>query len=216
MKALLTVLTILISSSVMAQNTTKRVLMMVSEGFYASEYYKPLKEFKKAGFHITTATKYKRAINPDERQLATDPAIKGDITFKEINIDDYDAIVFAGGNGAWEDFFPNKDVHRALTHFMNSTKLVALLCSATGLLGVANNLDGMGTPLAAGRNVTGYKRVEGLLTQLGHVNYSEGEKDKPYVVVDGNLITGRDPLFSELFAKMIVKQLLTRASEHKD
>ncbi len=204
---LMTLLTFLSIACSMAQTQPKRVLMMVSEGFFAPEYYKPLAAFKKQGYKITTATKYNRATKPDERQIKTHAAVIPDITFNQINVDNYDAIVFAGGNGAWEDFFPNTDVHKALTNFFKADKLVALLCSSTGLLGLANNLDGKGTPLAEGRNVTGYKRVEGLLVHLGKVNYSKGDESKPYVVVDGNLITGRDPISSELYAKKIIDYL---------
>jgi putative intracellular protease/amidase len=207
MKGLVVFLTMMIMGSCMADTNTKRVLMMVSEGFYAPEYFVPLEAFKKAGFKITTATKYKRATRPDERQVSTYPSVNADITFKEINVSDYDAIVFAGGNGAWEDFFPNQNVHNALTGFMKEKKIVALLCSSTGLLGVANNLSGDGQPIAEGRNVTGYKRVKGLLVQLGKVNYSAGVKGQPHVVVDGNLITGRDPISSELFARTVVNNL---------
>jgi putative intracellular protease/amidase len=196
-----------LSTIASANQAPKRILMMVSEGFYAPEYYIPLKALKDAGHKITTATKYSRPINPDERQIKTYPAIIADITFKDIDYKDYDAIVFAGGNGAWEDFFPNSDVHKALTNFMSNNKVVGLLCSSTGLLGVANNLDGMSTPLAQGRNVTGYKRVKGILTELGKVNYLAGEAGKPFVVVDGNLVTGRDPISSELFAQKVIEAL---------
>lgn len=205
MKALIMIVSLTISMSSIA--APKKVLMMLSEGFYAPEYYVPLEEFKKAGFEITTATKYARATRPDERQINSYPAVMGDITFKEIDVNNYDAIVFAGGNGAWEDFFPNEDVHKALTDFMNKGKLVALLCSSTGLLGVANNLSGSGAPIAAGRKVTGYKRVKGLLVELGNVDYNPGIEGKPFVVVDGNLVTGRDPISSEMFAKTIVEKL---------
>jgi len=207
MKSVIVFLVMIIMGSSMADTNTKEVLMMISEGFYAPEYYVPLEAFKKAGFKITTATKYKRATRPDERHVSTYPSVNADITFKEINVSDYDAIVFAGGIGAWEDFFPNVDVHIALTKFMRKNKLVALLCSSTGLLGVANNLSGEGKPIAFGKNVTGYKRVKGLLIQMGKVNYSAGVKGKPHVVVDGNLITGRDPISSELFAKTVVDNL---------
>jgi len=185
----------------------KRVLMMVSEGFYAPEYYKPLKAFKEAGFLVTTATKYNRPTKPDERQLQTASPVIPDLTFKQINANDYDAIVFAGGNGAWEDFFPNRDVHKALTSFMGQKKLVALLCSSTGLLGFANNLDAKGTPIAKGAKTTGYEKVEGILTVLGKVNLLTGDKNKPFVVTDGNLITGRDPMSSNLFAETIIHYL---------
>ena len=89
----------------------------------------PLKEFKKAGLQITTATKYRKATKPDERQVSSYPAVYGDIIFQEINVRDYDAIIFAGGNGAWEDFFPNERVHDVLKSFMDEDKIVALLCS---------------------------------------------------------------------------------------
>ena len=39
---------------------------------------------------------------------------------------------------------------------------------------------------------------------MGKVDYSAGEEDKPYVVVDGNLVTGRDPFSSELFAQKVL------------
>jgi putative intracellular protease/amidase len=216
MKVMFTVLLIVASAACIAKERQKKVLLMVAEGFYAPEYYIPLKEFKEAGFVVTTASKYKRATRPDERHLQSYKAVVSDITFDEIVADEYDAIVFSGGNGAWEDYFPNDDVHKAIGEFMSSDKLVALLCSSVGLLGVASNLDGSSVPIAAGRNVTGYKRVKGLLVNLGKTNYFPGERGVPFVVVDGNLVTGRDPLSAKLFAKTVVKVLLTKASERRD
>ena len=184
----------------------KRVLMMISEGFFAPEYYEPRKIFEKAGFQITVAGKYSGLVAPDRRNTEFSP-VKVDTTFDKADINQFDALVFAGGNGAWEDFFPNEDVHRILTDAMSKKLLLGLLCSSTGLLAVANNLDGQGKPIAEGRNVTGYQRVEGLLRVLGKVKYDAGEKGKPHVVVDGDLITGRDPISSTLFGETIAKRL---------
>lgn len=190
-----------------AKASNKKILMMVSEGFYAPEYFVPLKAFEKQGFEVKTAAKTTAPTRPDIRQIIQYPAVEADLTFDQIVVDEYDAIVFAGGNGAWEDFFPNADVHNALVGFMKKDKIVALLCSSTGLLGVANNLDGA-SPIAKGRKVTGYKRVKGILAKMGEVNYFAGEEGKPFVVVDGKLITGRDPISSELFASTVIKNLL--------
>ncbi|MCB9091205.1 MAG: DJ-1/PfpI family protein [Halobacteriovoraceae bacterium] len=187
-----------------------KVLFMVSDGFYAPEYYEPLKIFKKAGFTITTAAKYNSSVRPDRRQVDQYPSVNPDITFDKVVASKYDAIVFAGGNGAWEDFFPNENVHKLLTHFMTEGKVTALLCSSTGLLGVANNLSGSGKPIAVGRKATGYKRVKGLLVELGKVEYFSGESGKPFVIVDQNLITGRDPLSSKLFGETVVKVIKAR------
>lgn len=190
-----------------AATPQKKILIMVSEGFNAIEYYVPLKAFETEGFKVVTATKYLTPTTPDRRQVDQYPVVNGDITFDKIKTGDFDAIVFAGGNGAWEDFFPNPDVHQALINFMKDDKIVALLCSSTGLLGVANNLNGEGAPIAKGRRVTGYEKVEGLLKKMGQVEYTSGDKTKPYVVIDGKLITGRDPLSSALFASKVIESL---------
>ncbi|HXH30997.1 MAG TPA: DJ-1/PfpI family protein [Bacteriovoracaceae bacterium] len=205
--SLLTLILFFSTLSAKAQAQSQRILFMVNRGFNAHEFYVPLEVFKKAGHRVTTATLEASVTLPDHRQLKDFPGVRGDLTFKQINFQDFDAIVFAGGNGSWEDYFPNEDVHRVLTQFMASGKIVALVCASTGLLGVANNLDGQGTPIAAGRNVTGYYKVEGLLRVLGKVRYHPGKKGQPFVVVDRNLITGRDPESAELFAKTVVEEL---------
>lgn len=184
----------------------KKVLMFVSNGFYAPEYYTPRAILEKEGHHITVAAMYDGLTSPDRRNTNFAP-VRADITFDQINVEDYDAFVFAGGNGAWEDFFPNETIHKILEEALNSNKVVALLCSSTGLLGVAGNLSGTEKPIAEGRKVTGYKRVKGLLTVLGKVDYSSGIEGQPYVVVDQNLITGRDPISSELFGETVAKTL---------
>lgn len=203
---LLIVLMLILTFSAQAK-AKPRVLFMVNQGFYAHEYYVPLQIFKEAGFEVSTATKDNILTTPDLRQIKDFPAVKGDLIFKDAKVSDYDAIVFAGGNGSWEDYFPNEDVHKLLTQFMREGKTVALLCSSTGLLGFANNLNGNGKPLAEGRKVTGYSRVEGILKVMGKVKYFPGIKDQPFVMVDGNLITGRDPLSAELFGKTVVEEL---------
>jgi putative intracellular protease/amidase len=88
----------------------------------------------------------------------------------------------------------------------NENKVVGLICAGTGLLATAKNLDGK-TPQFKGRKVTGYREVEGLLTSLGQVRYGQGDPTKPHVVVDGNLITGRDPESSKLFGETIVDKI---------
>lgn len=202
------ILVLMFSLMTNAYAGTPRILFMVNEGFNAEEYYRPLNIFKGHGFSVKTAARDLSEVYPDIRQRKTFPSVRPDLDFTHIRPEDFDAIVFAGGNGAWEDFFPNETVHKILKTFMQQGKITALICASTGLLGVANNLDGEGKVLAAGKNVTGYFRVKGLLKVMGKVNYLPGDEGKPFVVVDGNLITGRDPISSELFGNTIVEELL--------
>lgn len=182
-----------------------RVLMIVNEGFWAPEHFVPRTELEQAGYEIVVAGKRAGEIRPDERNKEF-PAAIAKLAFSEVRVADYEAIVFAGGNGAWTDYFPNDEAHRILAESLNSGKLTALLCSSTGLLAVAQNFDGR-TPIAVGRKVTGYYRVRGLLEKVGQVSYDPGIEGTPYVVVDKNLITGRDPISSKLFGETVVSAL---------
>jgi putative intracellular protease/amidase len=185
-----------------AQNSPK-ILMIVNEGFWAPEHFKPRELFEKAGFQITVAAKNVGKISPDARNTDYKPVI-ATVAFSEVDVSKYDAIIFAGGNGAWTDYFPNEHAHRILKQSLESGKITGLICSSTGLLGVAYNFDGQ-TPLIPGRKVTGYYRVRALLEKVGAASYSEGLEGKPHVVVDEKLITGRDPISSELFGETLLK-----------
>lgn len=189
-------------------STPRQVVMLINEGFWAPEYYLPRQAFDKAGFKVTVAAKYLGMVSPDRRNLGDYKPVKADITYDQIELSKYDAITFAGGNGAWTDYFPNDSVHKILKEALDKKMVTALLCSSTGLLGIAGNYDGKSVPIAKGRHVTGYYRVESLMRNIGQVNFDAGQKDKPYVVVDGNLITGRDPSSAELFGATVVKELL--------
>lgn len=185
-----------------------KVLMVINEGFWAPEYYKPREKFDKQGYSVTVAAKRVGLIKPDERN--TDfKAVNAQIPFSQVLVQDYDAIVFAGGNGAWTDYFPNEKIHKIVKDALNEKKILALLCSSTGLLGVTKNFDGL-TPIAPRRKATGYYRVRALIEKIGQVQYDPGTEGKPHVVVDGQLITGRDPISSELFGEIIVKELNER------
>ncbi len=181
-----------------------RVLMVVNEGFRPEEFYAPKKIFEKEGYRIKVATRFGKSVRPGQKYPDIASA-EADLSFPEIKARDYDVITFSGGGGAWSDFFPDKNLHQLLIGAVNDKKtIVGLICVASGLLAMSANFDGE-TPQFSGRKVTGYPEVKGILKGLGKLDYSEGDPLKPYVVVDGNLVTGRDPMASELFGLKIVE-----------
>lgn len=91
---------------------------------------------------------------------------------------------------------------------MQSGKPIALVCHAPGVLRHAKNSDG--TPLVAGRRVTGFTDdeeeamgltqvvpflVEDELVSKG-ADFAKVENFAPNVVADGRLITGQNPASS--------------------
>jgi putative intracellular protease/amidase len=190
-----------------------KVLMLMPNDFMWPEYSEPRKLYEAAGFEITTAGKLKEKVEPDLRNRKDFPDAKEinvDLSFDEVNIDNYDAITFVAGNGAWHDFFPNQRVHDLVKESFKKRKIVGLLCASTGLLGLVDNWDGT-SPIAAGRKAVGYFPVAGIIEKLGQVNYIEGGQKEPGVEVDGNLVTGRNPESSTLFGQKIVELLKNKS-----
>lgn len=201
-----------ISTSAMAG---KKVLMMVPNDFMWPEYALPSEAYRSAGFEVKVAARFKETLNPDRRNMTQGNAlffteatpIKADMSFDEVNVDQFDAITFVAGNGAWHDFFPNDSVHKIVITAVQKGKLLGLLCASTGLLGIAGNYDGNQKPIAEGKKVVGYYRVEGILRQMGKTNYVAGGRTEPAVMVDGNIVTGRNPESSKMFGEKIVELL---------
>lgn len=137
----------------------------------------------------------------------------------EINPADYDAIYFAGGNGAmWQ--FPNSEaVQRAVREFYESGKIVSAACHGTSAL--LNTKLSDGSYLVAGRRVTGFSNAEENYLQQAEVmplllqdeftrrgaTYVEATAWTANVVTDGRVISGQNPPSAELVGEKLVELL---------
>lgn len=183
---------------------------MLPGDFMWPEYAVPRALYEKAGYRVVVAGLDSSDRQPDWRYLKQFPdekAVPPDLTFDQVKVEDYAAVTFVGGNGAWHDFFPSTAAHRVLREALAGARPVGLICSATGLLAMADNFNGEGQPLAAGKRVVGYFRVAGMLKKLGRVDYLEGGEKEPGVAQDGNLVTGRNPESAQLFGEKMVEVL---------
>ncbi len=73
----------------------KILMVMAQNGFRDEEYEVPKSLFEKAGFEVVTASSEKGIA---KGKLGAE--VKVDLSFDEVNIRDYEAIVFVGGPGA--------------------------------------------------------------------------------------------------------------------
>jgi len=142
MKRLFILLSLLACSTPSMAASPPKVLMVLNEGYRPEEYFEPRKLFDAAGFSIKVASHYEGNILPSKTHISEVPPIPSDLIFKKVSVADFDAVIFVGGNGAWNEFLPNPDVHRILLDSVKMGKLTGLICAATGLLATANNLDG--------------------------------------------------------------------------
>lgn len=191
-------------------NTAARVLMMVPDNFMWPEFQEPYEAYREAGFDVTIASTDGDAINPDKRNYAQYEGVKqvsADLSFRDVRVDDYDAITTVGGTGSLA-FRMDNAAHNIVDEALDSGMVTGLICASTSLLASMKNYDGQ-TPQAEGRTATGYYKVEGDLRKAG-LNFVDGKNDEVTVVLDGNLITGRNQQSSRLFGEAVVDLVQAR------
>lgn len=148
----------------------------------------------------------------------------------DLDVAAYDALVVAGGQGPMFTFEQAENLHHKFSEFFESGKVTAALCHGTAILRYAKLSDG--TPLVAGRTVTGFANVEedfadqavwdmGALDRDKHVmpwriedelkklgaNYVQAGLWKGFAIRDGNLVTGQQNFSGAETAEVIAEAL---------
>ena len=165
---------------------------------------------------------FEHTTEPDDlvsKGFLSDPELVArlDTTLKldDVDLDAYDAVHVAGGRGATFDLYPNAAVGRALEHFWAKGKVVGAICHGAIALG---NIP----ERVRGRRTTGYT-LEGdlglqamfgagfliphypqtVLEQVGS-SYSRVAPNDPYVVRDGQLVTGQNQQSASEYALVLL------------
>ena len=139
-----------------------------------------------------------------------------------LDLDEYDAIMIAGGLAPMFTYRDRKDVHTAIRHFYEAEKPVAVYCHGVAALVDLKLSDG--SYLVDGKTITGFSnveedygdrfvgqkimpwRVEDALRERG-ANYIQGGLFKAFVVRDGRLITGQQQYSSRKVAAAVIEAL---------
>ncbi len=119
--------------------------------------------------------------------------VKADINLFNVHETNFSGIVFIGGTGA-RNYWDNKKLHRIAIKFIKAEKIVAAICNAPVILARAGILENL--------SATCFPEDKMELIK-SKVNY----KDEP-VVVDGNIITCKDPESSSLFADIFIQNIV--------
>jgi putative intracellular protease/amidase len=148
----------------------------------------------------------------------------------DIDLNRFDALVVAGGQGPMFTFQAAESLHRKFVEFYQSGKLTAALCHGVAILRYARLANG--EPLVKGKTVTGFANVEedftdqaawnmGLLGRSQHVmpwrienelealgaNYVQAGLWTGFAIRDGNLVTGQQNFSGGETGQLIVETL---------
>lgn len=148
----------------------------------------------------------------------------------DIDLNRFDALVVAGGQGPMFTFQGAESLHRKFVEFYQSGRLTAALCHGVAIMRYARLATG--EPLVKGKTVTGFANVEedftdqaawemGLLGRGQHVmpwriedelealgaNYVQAGLWTGFAIRDGNLVTGQQNFSGGETAQLIVETL---------
>ena len=201
-------------------------------GFWLEELAAPYYVFKDAGARITLASPQggrppldPKSNEPDSQTEAThrfgadaeaQAALADTVKLAEVSQAAFDTVFYPGGHGPLWDLAEDRHSIALLENFVRADKPVALVCHAPGVLRDVKAEDG--TPLVAGKRVTGFANseeegvgltevvpflVEDALKAKGG-RYTKGSDWQSYVVRDGLLITGQNPASSQEAAQRLI------------
>jgi putative intracellular protease/amidase len=202
-------------------------------GFWLEEFAAPYYVFKDANADITIASPKggqppldPKSDEPDFQTAATakfkedtqaQTALAGSVKLSEISADEYDAVFYAGGHGPLWDLAEDRTSISLIEVMYAAGKTVAAVCHAPAVFRHTEGPDG--SPLVEGKSVTGFSNSEEAAVELTDIvpflledelqligaNYSKSSDWHPYVVTDGNLITGQNPSSSEAVAQALLE-----------
>lgn len=178
----------------MADLSGKKVAILVDNYFEQSEFTGPLEALKQAGATVEVI-----AAEPENGRLQglnhIDKAdrFEFDKTLDEARIEDYDALVLPGGAINADHLRMQDKAREWVRKASEAGKPLAAICHAPWLLASAG--------LARGRQLTSYFTIQDDMKSAG-----ADWKDEA-VVVDGNLITSRQPDDIPAFNEALITML---------
>jgi putative intracellular protease/amidase len=212
-------------------------------GFWWAELTHPYREFTQHGYHVDI-------YSPDGGKLVADnwsdprdeskysvsdlislgficspehsKLVENSIPISKLNQDEYDAVLFVGGQAPMYTFYHDGRVHELASSFYKAGKITAVLCHATCIL-LKTKLNGK--LLVEDKTWTGFanseeayadsfvgKRIqpfwiEDEARKLTGTNFIVSGRFKPHAVRDGNLITGQQQFSGAAVARLLIEAL---------
>ncbi len=232
----------------------KRILLVIASpgtsttvggpvGFWASELIHAWYEFTEQGYEVTIASPKGGKVELDKDSDPRDPGgysahdilsmgfihtpslmalLNETKSLNDVRVDNYDAIVVAGGQSPMFTFPTEQRLHQLIAEFYEAQKVTAALCHGTCALLFVKLADG--TPLIAGKTMTGFAnveedfvdgyvgqklmpfRIEDEAKKLG-ANFITGGLFKAFVTRDGRLITGQQQYSGKATALEVIRAL---------
>lgn len=212
-------------------------------GFWAAELFHPYHAFTQTRYDVTVASPGGGRVEVDalsdprdeSRWSADDLLSMGALNtpevlaqleetpaLRDLDVDDYDALVVCGGQGPMFQFRDHEDLKTTIARFYESRRPTAALCHGTCALLDVTLTDG--SFLIEGRTMTGFANVEEDFgdaavgqaimpfriedeARARGANYVQAGLFKPFAIRDMNLITGQQQYSGAKVAELVIEAL---------
>jgi protease I len=169
----------------------KVAIIIASENFRDEEYFVTKEVLEKNGISVTTVCDKTKAIGKFGGEAFAD------LLINDLNVDDFDAIIFAGGLGAVK-LFDNEMTYMILRKAVIMKKLIAAICIAPTLLAKSGILKN--------------KRATVWSTDMDKsairiIQLNDGIYERKSIVQDGNIITAENAEYAQEFGEAIAAYL---------
>jgi putative intracellular protease/amidase len=228
---------------IVVSNPTTATTVGWPVGFWGAELTHPYYELTERGVQVTIASPNGGKVEMDALSDPRDPSkwsandlitmgfvntpelmalLESTPKLADVKLDDYHALMVAGGLAPMFTYRENEDLKRTILHFYEQEKPIGIYCHGTSALADLKLSDG--SYLVAGKTVTGFAnieedysdsfvgkkvmpyRIEDVLRERG-ANYIQGGLFKEFVVRDGGLITGQQQYSGRKVAQAIIETL---------
>ncbi|HEY3815155.1 MAG TPA: type 1 glutamine amidotransferase domain-containing protein [Caulobacteraceae bacterium] len=170
----------------------KRVALLATDGFEQAELFTPRDALRDAGAQVDLISLKLGEIQGFDH-LTPDKKAAVDLTLDQAEPDDYDALVLPGGANNPDRLRIEPKALEFVRAFFDAGKPVGAICHAPWIL--------INAGVASGRKLTSYKTIRLDLKNAG-ANVVDEE-----VVVDGNLITSRQPSDLPAFCAKVIEAI---------
>ena len=169
----------------------KVAIIIASKNFRDEEYFVTKEVLEKRGIQVKTVCDRVKAVGKFGGEA------EADILINDLNTDEFDAIIFAGGSGAVE-LLDNEMTYLAIRKAMIMKKIIAAICIAPTILAKAGIL--------AGKKATVWS-TDMDKSAIRIIQLNDGIYERASIVVDENIITGENAEYAQEFAETIVNEL---------
>jgi protease I len=174
----------------MAALQNKRVAVLATDGFEEAELTEPSKALGEAGATIDIIAPHKRRIQAFKHHDKS-ITVPVDLTLEEANPANYDALLLPGGALNADAMRADPQALQFIRTFASSEKPMAVICHAPWEL--------ISAGIARGHKMTSYHTIKDDIRNAG-TDWVDQE-----VVVDGSLVTSRQPSDIPAFNREMVR-----------